>query len=71
MCSVCRRDPCAAGCPNADEPIQKHVCSMCGYGIYEGDRYYDGPKGYYCEDCLVDMSLEELVELMGEELKTA
>ena len=49
MCSVCRRNPCAAGCPNAEEPKPIHICKECGYGIYEGDHYYDGPDGYYCE----------------------
>ena len=70
MCSVCRRNPCAAGCPNAEEPKPIHICKECGYGIYEGDHYYDGPDGYYCEECLEDMSVKELVELLGDELKT-
>lgn len=48
-----------------------HICKECGYGIYEGDHYYDGPDGYYCEECLEDMSVKELVELLGDELKTA
>lgn len=71
MCSVCRRIPCAAGCPNAEDPEPMYTCKGCGEGIYEGDRYYDGIDGYYCKECLEDMSVEELIELLGDEMKTA
>jgi len=71
MCSVCRMTPCRSGCPNAPEPKPVHRCDKCGFGIYEGDLYLDSPKGYVCEICIKDMSSMEMIELLGENLKTA
>nr|UWH97465.1 MAG: hypothetical protein [Bacteriophage sp.] len=44
---------------------------MCGYGIFAGDKYFDGPEGYVCETCIDDMSSKEFMEMIGEQLKTA
>ena len=27
-----------------------HECDRCGYGIYEGDEFFDGPEGYICKE---------------------
>jgi hypothetical protein len=48
-----------------------YECSDCGYGIYEGQKFFDSPRGYICEDCIKDMSAIEFMELMGEKLTTA
>ena len=47
------------------------MCSKCGEGIFEGDKYFDGLKGYICEECLEDMTPREVLEMLGESLATA
>lgn len=49
MCSVCRMNPCHPSCPNAPEPVPVYECCRCGYGILEGDKFWDSPEGYMCE----------------------
>ncbi|MBQ6091324.1 MAG: hypothetical protein IJL07_08690 [Lachnospiraceae bacterium] len=71
MCEICRQIPCHPRCPNAPEPEPKYECSECGEGIYEGDRYFDGPDGYICEDCMENKSVEDVLGLFGEVLTTA
>lgn len=70
MCSICLHAPCLTGCPNAPEQMPKYTCSICGYGIYPGDKYLDGVDGEICENCLDDMTTTELIKLFGEDWKT-
>ena len=44
---------------------------MCGYGILAGDKFWDSPKGKICEECVDDMSAEEILKLCGESLTEA
>jgi hypothetical protein len=44
---------------------------LCGCGIYRGDKYWDSPDGAICSACVKDMSAEEILEILGEELKEA
>lgn len=71
MCAVCLQNPCHPRCPNAPEPEPIRICKECGYGIYEGDRYFDTGTGWICNECLEDMSVETLLSLAGEKLETA
>lgn len=71
MCMVCKQSPCHPRCPNAPELRAKHECCECGKGIYEGDKYFDGPEGYICEDCIDDKTVREVLELLDQKLKTA
>lgn len=71
MCMVCRQSPCHSRCPNAPEPVAKYECCECYEGIYEGDKYFDGPEGYICENCLDDKTAREVLELLDEQLKIA
>lgn len=71
MCALCRKEPCDSGCPNAPDPEPVHKCVMCGFGIFEGDRYWNSPEGPICECCVDDMSGKEILEKMDEELKEA
>lgn len=71
MCSICLKSPCDARCPNADSTIPVTVCSECGAGIYEGDKYFDSGNKKICEECMGWMSVAELLSILGEELKTA
>ena len=71
MCRICRHTPCSPSCPNAPEPKGIHRCIKCGYEIFEGDKYLEYDGEIVCEDCISDMSREELIEFLGEELRTA
>lgn len=71
MCAECRMTICSSRCPNAPEPKAVYTCSRCGYGIFEGDSFYDGPEGYVCECCIEEMSSKEFMEMIGEQMKTA
>ncbi len=72
MCSICRQIPCHPRCPNAPEPEPVYICSECGEGIFEEDKYYEAGNGdRICKDCIEDMSASELMELFGEEFSTA
>ena len=71
MCSICWQMPCHPRCPNAPEPKPVYECSVCKEGIYPGDEYFEAPDGPVCYDCLDDMSVFELISLIGDEIKTA
>lgn len=71
MCSYCLTSPCHPRCPNAPEPVPKYVCSECGEGIFEGDKFFENGKKTICEYCLEDMTVEEILELFDEELNIA
>ena len=60
MCAECGMNPCHPRCPNAPEPVPVHECVKCGYGILAGDKFWDSPEGKICEECVDDMSAEEL-----------
>lgn len=65
MCSVCLHTPCDPRCPNASEPRAVTECIRCKGAIIPGDEYAVINRMPYCESCLEDMPLSELVTLMG------
>lgn len=71
MCVICGSYPCVSRCPNAPEPVPVYECGKCGYGIMDGDKYYDSSDGYICEGCIEDMTAKEFMELIGETFSTA
>ena len=71
MCAECGMNPCHPRCPNAPEPVPVHKCVKCGYGILAGDKFWDSPEGKICEECVDDMSAEEILKLCGESLTEA
>lgn len=71
MCAICHQTPCHPACPNAPEPKPIYYCAECGEGIYDGDRYFECQEGCVCEECMDDMSAEEILELLGEKFKIA
>ncbi len=71
MCSTCLSTPCHPRCPNAPEPVARMACSRCGDGIMEGDEYLGLDGGPICEGCLSEMTVKEVLELVGERLITA
>ena len=83
MCDECRCTPCAARCPNVPEPPIVAVCEDCKDDIYDGEECFTDGEGYLCKSCVDSMSMEnalvfvpnvsvqELLEMDGWELKTA
>lgn len=71
MCAVCMQMPCHPGCPNAPEPKPIYLCRKCGEGIFEGDKYFQDAKSKICEECMNEMSSDEMLDLFGERLITA
>lgn len=71
MCAECGMNPCHPRCPNAPEPVPVHECVKCGYGILVGDKFWNSPEGKICEECVDDMSAEEILKLCGESLTEA
>lgn len=71
MCDICIQTPCHPSCPNALEIGPLYRCSICGEGIYGGDKYYHDGKQEICSACMEDMSVGEILELFGETLMTA
>lgn len=71
MCATCLNTPCHPRCPNAPEPKPLYTCKKCKDGIYAGDKFFDGPDGYVCEDCIEDMTGEEIIKMCGMGLQTA
>ena len=70
MCKECGHYKCTGGCPNY-EPVIFDICEECKKPIYEGETYLNGINGYYCKECIEDMTKEELIKLLGFELKEA
>lgn len=71
MCRDCVLPVCSPGCPDAQEVPPITRCIECEEGIYEGDWYFKTSNGCICKNCLEDMNVEEILELVGEELTQA
>lgn len=65
MCSVCLSTPCLNGCPNAPDPVASDYCIRCKNPIYPEEEYGVIKGKAYCEPCLEDMPISELITLMG------
>ena len=70
MCSECGHYKCTPGCPNYEPEIVEY-CGKCHKAIYAGTTYIEGYVGYICEECIEDMTKEELIKLLGFDIKTA
>lgn len=72
MCEICggtfEHFP---GCPYEPEPKEIYECCVCGEPICDGDKYIDGIKGCVCEECVQDLSIDEFMEITGEEFEVA
>lgn len=71
MCSICHQHLCDTRCPNAPESVPVEICNDCGCEIYEGDKFYNGNDSTICKDCMEDMTVEEILQLLGESLAVA
>lgn len=71
MCYLCRSYPCDPRCPNYEPPKASLYCSICDEGIYEDDRYIQNDDDECAHiDCLAQMSIHELAEWFGFDIKT-
>lgn len=70
MCAICRSYPCVSRCPNAREPEPVYMCARCKEGIFEGEEYFDSARGTICMECMSEMTVSEVLELVGESLLT-
>lgn len=69
MCRLCLRNPCVKSCPNYIPKKAKYYCSLCGDGIYDGEKYIKNIDGEYRHyDCFQGM--RELLEWLGYEIMT-
>lgn len=68
MCNVCTMSVCDTRCPEA-EPV--FDCARCREGIFKGEKYFDSPRGTICMECLSEMTAEEILETVGENLTMA
>lgn len=70
MCAICMRSPCHPRCPNAPEPPAAFRCRCCDEPILPGEEYGRINGVEYCERCIDNMPLCQLVPLLGGEWKT-
>ena len=54
MCEICKQYDCIPSCPNFVERETFPVCSVCGYEMMEGERYYHIDAENVCIECLHD-----------------
>jgi hypothetical protein len=52
MCNICLKSPCDYRCPNAPDPPEVYVCSVCSHPILEGEDYWDIMGEQWCETCV-------------------
>ena len=71
MCAECLRTPCDPRCPNALELEPVYDCHYCDEGIYAGEKMVRINGVHYHLDCLEDMDIEELMELMDLDVEEA
>ncbi|MCM1500423.1 MAG: DUF2175 domain-containing protein [Clostridium sp.] len=69
-CDICGRstghDP---RCPKYIPEKAAHYCSICGDGIYDGERYIKNSNGEYIHyECTY--TIKELLKWLGVEVKT-
>lgn len=46
-------------------------CESCGDSIYEGEDYLECNNSFYCRKCIMAMTSEDVVELLGHKFRQA
>ncbi|GFI61893.1 hypothetical protein IMSAG049_01064 [Clostridiales bacterium] len=64
-CEYCHTLPHLPGCPGEPEPRAVHRCKRCKEGITEGEEFYDIDGEYYHVECLEEMTVAEILSLLG------
>ena len=42
-----------------------HTCAICGEKIYDGEDCLNTDDGVFCRRCIMSMTSEDIVELLG------
>ncbi len=71
MCSICGYCKCPSGCPDTEDPPAVFICEICEGSIVVGDEYVDFKGDYYHRECFDELSTDELLEIIGGELREA
>ena len=71
MCAICNSYPCRPACPNADEPETFGKCKYCKESIFKGEEIVDIDGEIYHYDCLCELPLRKVLELLEVEVEEA
>ncbi len=63
MCYICNETPHSVGCPFY-ENSSFDKCSVCGNGIYEGQKFFDFNEEQIHYDCIKDLSSMEILDIL-------
>jgi len=44
---------------------EEEICESCGETIYPGDDRLKCENGIFCRECIINMTSEDLVDLLG------
>ena len=44
---------------------EEEICENCGESIFTGDDRLECVNGIYCRECVMNMTSEDIVELLG------
>ena len=45
-------------------------CTCCGKEIYEDEEFLETSEGTYCKNCVIDMTSEDVLEILGVRFQT-
>lgn len=63
MCYICRSAPHESWCPfYCDASFDK--CSVCGNGIYRGQRFFDLKSERIHQDCIGNLSVFDILDAL-------
>lgn len=69
MCYICGSAPHDVRCPfYSDASLDK--CSVCGNGIYKGQKYFDFKNERIHYHCIKDLSSMEILDVLEIQPKT-
>ena len=64
MCYICNATPHQVGCPFYDN-ASYDKCSVCGNGIYKGQRFFDFKEEKIHSSCIKDLSSTEILDILN------
>jgi len=70
MCEICRQTPCHSRCPQTDVRAAC-FCRNCYAGIWPGQEFYQSAQGPVCMECISEMTVRDVIRMVGEKLDIA
>lgn len=64
MCYICNDTPHSIGCPFYND-ASYDKCSVCGNGIYKGQRFFDFKEEKIHSSCIKDLSSTEILDILN------